>query len=275
MKTVQRARAEGPAASGLFSVAAHVATQLSAAARQYSTRSQDAVRAYAEGLDATDAAAASAAYSRAVAFDPNFGPPYLTWVGAEASRQNRAGIEHVLQLAKSRGDALPAYERARLALNAAELNGDNVAKMQALAALAKAGPPDAGVYKGLGDAALQGRRYRDAVNAYHQALAIAPDDIAVLNLLGYAEAYLGDLPRALQALKKYEQLQPAQANPLDSQGDVNLYSGHYAEAEKMYLEALAKNENLLAARHNLAIVLHRMWVNGTDFRFGKEEAATA
>jgi transposase len=29
----------------------------------------------------------------------------------------------------------------------------------------------------------------------------------------------------------------------------------------------------IALARKLAIVLHRMWISGTDFRFGKEEAA--
>ena len=43
--------------------------------------------------------------------------------------------------------------------------------------------------------------------------------------------------------------------------------------------AIAKRPSLgrttVGSAKKLAIVLHRMWINGTDFRFGKEEAATA
>ena len=248
LRTVERAQAEGPLAGGIFPIAASAARQLGGAARPFGTRKQDAVRAYAEGLDAADAAAAGAAQARAVAADPNFGPAYLAWVEAEVARRDLAGADRVLELAKARGNAIGEYERARLALDAAELHNDTAGRMRALSALAKVGPPDPSVYRGLAEAALQGRRYRDAVNAYEKALALAPDDVSLLNTSGYAEAYLGDLDRALEALRKYERLQPAQANPVDSQADVYFYSGHYAEAEKLYLAAQAERSEFPGRR---------------------------
>jgi tetratricopeptide (TPR) repeat protein len=66
-----------------------------------------------------------------------------------------------------------------------------------------------------------------------------------LNTLGYAEAYLGDIDAGLEALRRYERLQPNQANPLDSQGDVNYYFSRFAEAEKLYLAAQQKDPNFL------------------------------
>jgi tetratricopeptide (TPR) repeat protein len=245
LRTVERAQAQGTLAGGVFPLAASAVSQLGGAARRFGTEKQDAVRAYAEGLDAPDAAAAAGAEARAVAADPNFGPAYLAWLEMEVARRDLAGANRVLELAQARGDAIGAYERARLALAAAELHNDRAGRVRALSALAKIGPADPLVYRGLADAALQGRRYRDAVNAYEKALALAPGDVALLNGLGYAEAYLGDLQRALEALRKYERLQPAQANPIDSQADVNFYFGRYAEAEKLYLSAHEKAPNFL------------------------------
>jgi len=257
MKMVQRAHAEGPATS-VIPVTGALATQFSPQARPYVTSSQDAVHGYADGIEAPDQAAASEAFARAVAADPNFGPAYLGWAAAEMGRRDRAAAEHVLEMAKARGNAIPAYDRARLALATADLKGDSVARMQALASLAKAGPADPDVYKGLAEAALQGRRYRDAVNAYRQALALTPDDATLLNSLGYAEAYLGDLDRSLDALRNYERLQPKQANPIDSQADVNFYAGHYAEAEKLYLAAHAKDPNFLGGAELLKAAQARL-----------------
>jgi len=48
---------------------------------------------------------------------------------------------------------------------------------------------------------------------------------------------------------------------------------------KRWAIAIAKPRGLgratVALARKLAIVLHRLWINGTDFRFGKQEAATA
>jgi tetratricopeptide (TPR) repeat protein len=50
-------------------------------------------------------------------------------------------------------------------------------------------------------------------------------------------------------------LAPDSAEPLNALGSLKSQEGKAADAEKLYREALAKNANLLAARHNLALLL--------------------
>jgi len=83
--------------------------------------------------------------------------------------------------------------------------------------------------------------YAQSVAAYQKALAVEPDDVNVLNQLGYAAAYAGDLETATRALLRYGALRPADANPLDSLGDVNLLLGRLREAENFYLQAAKKD----------------------------------
>ena len=45
---------------------------------------------------------------------------------------------------------------------------------------------------------------------------------------------------AMNALRRYQSLRPADANPIDSLGDVSLLGGHLGEAEGFYLEAPRK-----------------------------------
>jgi tetratricopeptide (TPR) repeat protein len=245
-RTVLRAHAEAPLAGGLFSAAGSVARALSGGqVRAFGTRSQDAAHAWASALDQTDPAAASADFARAVAADPDFGAVYVAWLETEIARHDNSSADHVLELAQARAATIPEFDRARLALVAAEMRHDDAARRSALATLSKLDPADISVQRGLAGAAMQGRRYREAIQALHKVLAAAPDDISALNSLGYAEAYQGDLDAALEALRRYEKLQPAQANPLDSQGDVNFYFNRYAEAEKLYLAAQQKDPNFL------------------------------
>ena len=86
-----------------------------------------------------------------------------------------------------------------------------------------------------------------AVAEYRKALEIEPEDPAALNQLGYAEAYAGDLARRYGRLRRYQALRPAEANPLDSLGDVNLMSGRLSEAESFYTEAAARPQVLSGA----------------------------
>jgi tetratricopeptide (TPR) repeat protein len=244
LQVVERAEATAPLAGGLFPLADKVAKQVNAGARAYGTKNEAAMRCFAEAIESGDAAKASQNLARAAAADPNFGQAWLAWAQLEAAR-DRAAAARVLDMARAHENSIGEYERVRLQLLAADLRGDLPARLRALATLARIGPPDAGVFRGLADLALQGRRYRDAIQAYQKALALTPDDGSLWNLLGYAQAYLGDREAALDSLRRYERLQPAQANPLDSQGDVNFTFSRFDEAEKLYLAAQQKDPNFI------------------------------
>jgi tetratricopeptide (TPR) repeat protein len=93
----------------------------------------------------------------------------------------------------------------------------------------------------LGDAALSRRGYPLAIQAFQKTLEVEPESAITWNQLGYAQAYSGDLNAALAALRHYQTLRPADSDPLDSQGDVNLLLGHLHEAEDLYLQAAKKS----------------------------------
>ena len=236
---IRRGSAEG----SLIAAADALARQIDPQARPFGTRSEAALEAFAEALDATGADQARQGYARAVAADPNFGAAYVAWIQTEATLHDADAVDRVV--AQARAKALSDYDRALVDLEVAQLRNDAPARARALAALAKTGPADPNVFRVLAEGALAGRRYRDAIQYYEQALALAPGDIGLLNALGYAEAYLGDYDAAMRRLREYERLRPEEANPLDSQGDVNFAFNRYADAEKLYLAAHQKAPNFL------------------------------
>jgi len=61
---------------------------------------------------------------------------------------------------------------------------------------------DANLLRTLAGAELQGRRYGTAIEYYKKALAAQPDDSTVLNVLGYTQAYAGDLDGAVKTLRE-------------------------------------------------------------------------
>ncbi len=241
-RNIGRSAADG----SLFGAADALVRQISTHVRPSPTKSEEAIRAYAEALEAPDAEAARGLYARAVAADPNFGQAYMSWAQSEAAHQDRAAVERVVAQAEAHSSALSEYDRARLSLLVSELRGDLAGRARALATIAKEGPADSAVYQQLAEIALGGRRYRDAINYYHQAILLAPANVNLRNAAGYAEAYLGDYEGAIRTLREYERLRPTEANPLDSQGDVNFYFNRYADAEKLYLAAHQKDPNFLS-----------------------------
>jgi tetratricopeptide (TPR) repeat protein len=87
--------------------------------------------------------------------------------------------------------------------------------------------------------------YAQARQSIEKALALAPEEVDLLNTLGYAATESGDLTAGVAALNRYRALRPKEGNPLDSLGDVHLVAGKFAEAEKFYLEAQKADRALL------------------------------
>lgn len=244
-RITRTASATGSLNDGLFPLAAAVSRQLFDYVQPFGTQNQEALRAYATALEASDASVAAEALSRAVAADPNFGAAYVRWSELALSQQDRAGAEKIFGLARSRGNKIPELDRAKLDTNSALLRGDAAAQIRALTALSSLTPSDASLFQTLADIELNRHDYRKAVEHYRRAVSLQPDEDALLNRLGYAQAYTGDLQGARQTLGRYERLRPDQANPLDSLGDVHFYTGKFSEAEEFYLRAYAKDANFV------------------------------
>lgn len=229
----------------LLPLAAAIARQLDSAARPYSTRSEAALRAYAEAVNAPDPDAAAAAFSRAVEIDPAYGAAYVAWAQRMASLGRSPAVQTALAAAQARQALLPAIERAQLQVIASALARDAAAERSALLALARATPADAAVYRALAALDLRAHACPAAVGWYQRALAADSDNIALLNDTGYAQACARDLESAVRTLSRYRELRPEDANPVDSLGDVYFYFGRFTEAASYYAQAHAKDPSFL------------------------------
>jgi tetratricopeptide (TPR) repeat protein len=243
-KIVKVVSASGPVANGIFPVADALARQLGQT-RPFGSQNADALRAYVAGLEASDPAAALRDFSQAAADDPDFGRAYVYWLDTAVAQRNREEADRALAQARGRMDRIPELDRLRLSYGATVLDGDFNARTRALTALARFDPSNPNNHRALGQMLMSIRKYDEAITEFRRALSIQPEDIVSLNSMGYAAAYSGDLPTAIRALRGYEQLRPAEPNPLDSLGDVHFALGHYSEAEQFYLAARTKSPAFL------------------------------
>ena len=217
-----------------------LAKQLGVPVRPFGTRAEGALREYCRGLESPDPRSAADAFSRAVAADPNFGPPYMAWAQL-AAVHDRAETERILGLGAARGSSIGELEQARIVAMAAELRGDLSGAAQALTTIARLHPTDASLLRKLAQANLGARRYQDAAGNIRAALAVEPENVELWNDLGYAEMFAGDLPAAAAAVHEYQRIRPSDANALDSLGDVYFYFGRFSQAEQYYLQAFEKD----------------------------------
>lgn len=242
-RMVRSASAMGPRAQGIAPLASAVAIEVAGSARPLGALNEAGLKAWVEGLSSTDPAAAREALQRAVASAPDFGAAYVTWAQWLLGRDDRAGAQRVIRAAGQR--QLPEIERARLSYIESLLDRGRTEQYQALLALSRVTSADPEVFRDLAQMDLAAHRYPAAVDGYQKAVTRAPESVLLWNELGYARSYTRDLPGAIEALRRYQQLRPQEANPLDSLGDAHFYLGRFLEAEKFYLEGYSKQPGFL------------------------------
>jgi len=243
-KTVRAISASAPVGNGILPMASALARQLGQT-HPFGTQNLQALRAYLAALESPDAATALANYAQATAADTDFGQAYVFWLDTALGQRNRSEAERALSQAHMHFDRLAGLDRARINLGAAALRGDFAARVQALTEIVRLDPGDPNDHRALAEALLSTRHYDGAIAEFRRALSLRPGDIQSLNTMGYAATYSGDLPTAIRVLRGYEELRPAEPNPLDSLGDVHFVLGHYGEAEQFYLAAHAKAPGFL------------------------------
>jgi tetratricopeptide (TPR) repeat protein len=107
--------------------------------------------------------------------------------------------------------------------------------------------------------------YRSAIRAYQEAIRLTPQYSYLPYNLGLVYQRLNRRKDAEAAYRKAEMLAPASAEPYNALGTLKAAEGKRMEAEQLYRESLQRDPKLLAARHNLALLL--------DSQKGREQEA--
>jgi protein O-mannosyl-transferase len=97
--------------------------------------------------------------------------------------------------------------------------------------------------------------YRSAIRAYQEAIRLTPQYSYLPYNLGLVYQRLNRRKDAEAAYAKAEMLAPNSAEPYNALGTLKASEGKRADAEKLYQQALVKDPGLLAARHNLALLI--------------------
>jgi tetratricopeptide (TPR) repeat protein len=95
----------------------------------------------------------------------------------------------------------------------------------------------------------------EAIRSYQQAMRITPQYSYLPYNLGLVYQRLNRRRDAELAYRRALQLAPDSAEPYNALGSLMASEGKKAEAEKFYRDALQRSPSLLAARHNLGLLL--------------------
>ena len=227
-----------------------LAKDIDAGAHEFSTASGEAVAAWGRGD-----------FETAVRLDPNFGAAWLAWVEARSAAGDAQQASEVVQRALGQPGLKSPVDRARLELESATLRHDDPARQRAIAALAKFMPNDGALLRQLANQEMNARQFSQAAQFYQDVLRLEPGDIESWNLLGYAQAFAGDLEGARKSFERYGSDPTHVANALDSAGEAFFSRGKFAEAEKYFLQAHAKSSALLSGDDLLKAAYSR-WLQG-------------
>ena len=233
-----------------LSVLDRLANEIDSSAHAFSTSNPEAVAAWGRGD-----------YETAVRLDPNFGAAWMAWVEARSVAGDAQHASELLQRALGQPGLKSPVDRARLELASATLRHDDPARQRAVAALAKLTPNDAALLRQLANQEMNARQFSQAAQFYQDVLRIETDDIESWNLLGYAQAFAGDLEAARKSFERYGSDPAHAANALDSAGEAFFSRGKFAEAGKYFLQAHAKNSALLSGADLLKAAYSR-WLQG-------------
>ena len=229
----------------VLAAATALAQRISPRPSGYLTRSEAALHAYIDALEAAGPADAASRAEAALDADPGFGPAARLLAGLKVEHGDRTGALDCLNRALDRAAGMPASEQARLRLDIAEMSNQPAARQDALAAVAAAEPANPDAWFELGNTAFSRRDYGSAQAAFRREAEIDPTQVAALNQGAYAAAFGGHLDEAVASLRRYQTLRPSDPNSVDSLGDVELLTGHPREAEAFYVQAAKQNPHSL------------------------------
>lgn len=165
-----------------------------------------------------------------VSSHPGFAPAYPVLSRLLIQQGKREEALALVGKFPASGDA---YSRAQLSIAVAGNGPERLKALSELASFRKGDPAlqleMAQMAAGIGD-------WAQAAAYYRELARIEPTKPDWWNSLGYAEANLGKLDKAVEALNEYRRLAPNEANPIDSLGEVNYTNRKFAEAARYFEE---------------------------------------
>jgi len=245
-KMITDETASGDVLSAMNAVAKHV----DPAAHSFSTSNAEALAAWGHRD-----------FERSVALDPDFGAAWLGWADTLAQKGETAEAIEVGKRALARSSLQSNIDRARIELILATLRRDTGARDKALSTLTGLLTTDVPLMLALAEAELNARRFSAAVEVFKNILKVDPENVGVMNSLGYAQAYAADLNAAVKTLDAYGKLPDQRTNSLDSLGEAYFMNGRFGEAEKYFLQAYDSNHGFLGGA-DLMKAAYAHWLAG-------------
>jgi serine/threonine protein kinase/tetratricopeptide (TPR) repeat protein len=188
---------------------------------------------------------------KAVELDPTFAMAFLWLASAYEGVGDIKSRNQALEKARANYQKLTEKEKLYLDASYANYVENNQPKyFQILQDAASRYPKEKYFHYRLGYYyQSQPGKAEKALEEFQKALQLDPSFGISLNQMGYVYAELKNYDKAVECLKKYAALAPAEANPLDTLAEIYFWMGHLDEAIAKYKEALEKKPDFLSSMH--------------------------
>ena len=195
-------------------------------------------------------------YEQCTSADPQAYWCWERWAVAAFEAGKKDEALRIVALGRAKATAAPAAARARLDFAEASFRGDPAQRLAALERLVQADPSNLGAMSELASQFATEGRYAQAETLYQRALAADRRQPEVWNLMAYAQAWQGRFDEARKSVAEYDRLAPADPNPPDSRGEIEMLAGDLAGAQVWFLSSYQRDPkfNAGAALEKAALV---------------------
>ncbi|MGC8760214.1 MAG: tetratricopeptide repeat protein [Bryobacteraceae bacterium] len=201
---------------------------------------EPAARSLARGLTAASPASALPAFRSATEADPGCGWCWLGLAETTAAVEGADALRRVIDTARQHRASFDPLTLARLDLLAARFSPNRLDTTAAQEKIAALSPSDPLIQLRLAEAYTANRQFSRAEAALRNALTIEPGQAVLWNSLAYARAWQGRFDDALEAVRRYAQLDPG-PNPADTRGEILMIAGRFPEAAAAFEESYQKD----------------------------------
>lgn len=201
---------------------------------------EPAARDLVQALTAASPAAALSAFRSATEADPECGWCWLGLAETAAAVEGPDGLRRVIDTARQHRASFDPLTLARLDLLAARLSPNRLNATAALEKIAALNPSDPLTQLRLAEVYTANRQFSKAEAVLRNALAIEPGQAVLWNSLAYAQAWQGRFESAMEAVRRYGQLD-AGPNPDDTRGEILMMAGRFPEAAAAFEQSYQKD----------------------------------
>ncbi len=216
----------------------------------------DALRHYYRGARAwerLDMNASERELRSALEIDPNFALAHLMLGEVRVFQNQWDAAQSEILSARKQAAALTEADQLRVEAFLARVFGKPFEERVYLQKLIGLKPYKREYLYELAESYFHTADAEEAISKYQDALSLDNRYALAYNHMAYCYAWMGEHARALEACRRYLELDPS-ANAYDSLGDAYMQAGDYARAAEMKTKAIQMDPQLYYASRNLAFI---------------------